>query len=43
MKVARGSTAWFRMCWNSVTSLSLSLSSMTETSRGEASLAKKLP
>ena len=41
--VARAPTEWLRMCWNSVTSFSLSLSSMTDVWSGLGTLARKLP
>jgi hypothetical protein len=41
--VERGSTACFLMCWNSITSFSRSLSSITDTCNGLGSLARKLP
>lgn len=43
MKLASGSYDWFLMWRNSTTIFSFSLSSMTDTVRGEASLARKLP
>ena len=41
--VASCPVEWFLMCWNSVTNLSLRLSSMTDTCSGEGTLARKLP
>lgn len=43
MKLASGSYDWFLMWRNSTTIFSFSLSSMTDTVRGDASLARKLP
>lgn len=41
--VDNGATEWFLICWNSMTSFSLSLSSIVDTANGLGSLAKKVP